>query len=103
MVVCKSGDLAEHFRLQRAFGVSKIHSDRQTPGNYDVLEIGFNYRMAEIPAAIGIVTQLAKVDNFLKCRKQNFSRSLENCWRAWILLLCIFQIFQTSVLITLQK
>ena len=76
MVVCKSGDLAEHFRLQRAFGVSKIHSDRQTPGNYDVLEIGFNYRMAEIPAAIGIA-QLAKVDNFLKCRKQNFSKFRE--------------------------
>ena len=71
MVVCKSQHVADHVRLQRAFGVSKVHSERQTPGSYDVLEIGFNYRMAEIPAAIGIA-QLDKVTSFLKQRKQNF-------------------------------
>ena len=41
------------------------------PGNYNVNYLGFNYRMNEIEASVGI-EQLKKINAFLKKRKFNF-------------------------------
>ncbi len=71
MIILKDEKLSERLNLLKAFGVDKTHGDRKIPGVYDTVELGFNYRMSEIHAAIG-VEQIKKLDLFLKTRKENF-------------------------------
>jgi perosamine synthetase len=71
MIVLKDGELAAKLRLKKAFGVDRSHGERKVPGVYDVVDLGFNYRMSEIHAAIGIA-QLKKVGDFLARREQNY-------------------------------
>lgn len=70
MIVLRDGKLAEVLRLKKAFGVDRAHGERKMPGVYDVVALGFNYRMSEIHAAIGI-EQLKKVPDFLRRRRAN--------------------------------
>jgi perosamine synthetase len=70
MVILRDSKLAEALRLKKAFGVDRAHGERKVPGVYDVVELGFNYRMSEIHAAIGI-EQLKKVPDFLRRRRAN--------------------------------
>jgi perosamine synthetase len=72
MIITKNKKLAEKLKLQRGLGVDKSFSERRVPGVYDVVSLGFNYRMNEIQAAIG-VQQLKKLPSFLKARKKNFN------------------------------
>jgi perosamine synthetase len=72
MVILKDAKLADALRLKKAFGVDRTHGERKVPGVYDVVELGFNYRMSEIHAAIGI-EQLKKVPDFLRRRRENFA------------------------------
>jgi dTDP-4-amino-4,6-dideoxygalactose transaminase len=79
MIITKDANFAARLRLLRAFGVDRTHSERTTAGIYDAIELGFNYRMSEVNAAIGLV-QLGRVEEFLKRRQENFesiSRRLE--------------------------
>lgn len=71
IVITKNREIYEKLKFLKAFGVDKTHSTRETPGLYDALELGFNYRMSEIHAAIG-VEQIKKFKNFLKKRRENF-------------------------------
>ena len=62
MVTTNSDDLAKRIRLMRSHGMTSSTLDRHI-GNatsYDVVELGFNYRIDELRAAIGIV-QLEKL------------------------------------------
>ena len=80
MIILKDAELASKLRLKKAFGVDRNHGERKIPGMYETIELGFNYRMSEINAAIGI-EQLKKLPMFLKKRKQNFdhlSKMLHN-------------------------
>jgi dTDP-4-amino-4,6-dideoxygalactose transaminase len=70
MIILKDGALAAKLRLTKAFGVDRTHGERRAPGHYDVLDLGLNYRMSEIHAAIG-VEQLKKAPDFLLRRTQN--------------------------------
>ncbi len=71
MVITRDTKLAQALRLKKAFGVNRSHGERVVPGVYDVDALGFNYRMSEIHAALGIA-QLKKVDAFLAQRKANY-------------------------------
>jgi dTDP-4-amino-4,6-dideoxygalactose transaminase len=71
MVILKDKSLAEKIRLLKAFGVNRSHGERKIPGEYDVTSLGYNYRMSEIHAAIGI-EQMKKIPTFLQKRKENF-------------------------------
>ena len=71
VVITKNEQLAKRLQKLKAFGVDRTHSERKLPGQYDVDELGFNYRMSELHAAIG-VEQLKKLPNFLASRKLNF-------------------------------
>ena len=75
MLITKHKDLADRITRKRAFGVDRAHGDRKIPGVYDVNMLGYNYRMNEIQAAIG-VEQLKRMDSFLKKREINY-RTLE--------------------------
>ena len=71
MLVTKHRDMADRISSKRAFGVNRAHGERKIPGIYDVTMLGYNYRMNEIQAAIGI-EQLKRIDDFLKQRKKNY-------------------------------
>ncbi len=71
MMITKNKDIAERIGKKKAFGVNKVHSEREIPGVYDVNMLGYNYRMNEIQASIGI-EQLKRMDGFLKKREENY-------------------------------
>jgi dTDP-4-amino-4,6-dideoxygalactose transaminase len=77
MVILNNKKLATKIKLLRAFGVNKNFNQRKLPGIYDCEYLGFNYRMSEIHAAIGI-EQLKKLPIILKKRKILFLKYLEN-------------------------
>jgi len=70
MIVTRDSDLASRLKLRKAFGVDRVHGERKLPGTYDVVALGFNYRMNEMQAALGSV-QLRKMDRFLRARQEN--------------------------------
>jgi len=76
MIILRNKDFAEKLKLLKAFGVNRTHGERKIPGVYDTVALGFNYRMSEIHAAIGVV-QVDKLSDFLNKRKNNF-KALEN-------------------------
>lgn len=57
MVVTDDAELAERVRLLRSHGMTTLTWDRHRghAGGYDVLARGFNYRLDEIRAAMGLV------------------------------------------------
>ncbi len=62
MVVTNRDDLAEKLRLMRSHGMTTLTWDRHRghAHSYDVVELGYNYRLDEMRAALGIV-QLHKL------------------------------------------
>lgn len=68
-----NADLAEKMNLYRSHGVSRTfdNSEDDLRGGwfYEQVELGLNYRMTEMQAALG-VSQLARADEFLKRRHQ---------------------------------
>lgn len=70
MVTTNDAALADRIRRQRAFGLDRTVNERAIPGIYDVTMLGYNYRMNEIAAALGIV-QLGRVPEFLAARRRN--------------------------------
>jgi dTDP-4-amino-4,6-dideoxygalactose transaminase len=63
MVVTHQDDLAEKLRLLRSHGMTSLTWDRHRghAWSYDVVGLGYNYRIDEIRAALGKV-QLSKLD-----------------------------------------
>lgn len=72
MIITRNGDLAAKLRHLRAFGVDRNMGERKIPGVYDVTALGFNYRMNEIEAAIGI-EQVRRLEDILDRRAANFA------------------------------
>jgi len=72
MLVTRNEEISSIIERQRAFGVDRHHAgERKVPGFYDVTQLGYNYRMSEVHAAIGI-EQLKKLKMFLEIRKENY-------------------------------
>ncbi|MFI9329691.1 DegT/DnrJ/EryC1/StrS family aminotransferase [Kitasatospora sp. NPDC052868] len=80
MVTCQDGELAARLRRLREHGMSVSAADRHTAGGaglpetYD--EIGFNYRMTDIQAAIGLV-QLRRLPEMVARRRELAGRYRE--------------------------
>jgi dTDP-4-amino-4,6-dideoxygalactose transaminase len=71
MVTTDDDDLAAAIAQRRAFGYDRTVDKRQKPGLYDVNALGYNYRMNEVEAAVGLV-QMSKLDGFQIARAENF-------------------------------
>lgn len=69
MVVTSDESLAEKIKLLRSHGMTSTTLDRYKGHaySYDVIELGFNYRLDEIRSALGLV-QLSKLDPNNKIR-----------------------------------
>jgi dTDP-4-amino-4,6-dideoxygalactose transaminase len=63
MIVTDNDELAEKIRICRSHGMTSLTWDRHRGHSYsyDVVDLGFNYRMDEMRAALGLV-QLKKLD-----------------------------------------
>jgi len=70
MLITRHEKVAHDIGLQRAFGMDRHVGERKIPGVYDVQGLGFNYRMSEINAAMG-VEQLKRLPGFLEARAVN--------------------------------
>ena len=62
MITTNDPELARRLRLLRSHGMTVSSWDREQgrPANYDVVEVGFNFRLDDIRAALGLV-QLEKL------------------------------------------
>ena len=70
MAVTSDATRAAAIRKRRAFGYDRVLGERKVPGVYDVDALGYNYRMNEAQAAVGLV-QLGKLDGFQAARAAN--------------------------------
>ncbi len=71
MFVSRHREVAEAVATFRAHGVDRAHGERKISGMYDVKSVGMNYRLAEIPSALGR-RQLLRLDEILARRRENF-------------------------------
>jgi UDP-4-amino-4,6-dideoxy-N-acetyl-beta-L-altrosamine transaminase len=72
MAVTKDATLAKHLRLLRSHGISSaaVDGEMRPPEeiwNYQQIGLGFNYRMTDIQAALG-VSQMKRLDVFVSKR-----------------------------------
>lgn len=79
MLLTNRSELDSRAKLLRSHGITRSVANMDCPeeGNwyYQQVELGFNYRMTEIQAALGL-SQLARLDEFLNRRRglaENFS------------------------------
>jgi UDP-4-amino-4,6-dideoxy-N-acetyl-beta-L-altrosamine transaminase len=73
MALTNSAELATRLGLLRSHGISSTPSDMEKrPAdeiwNYQQIDLGFNYRMTEMQAALGL-SQLQKLDDFVATRQ----------------------------------
>lgn len=78
MTVFRSEQAAERARLLRSHGMTALTWDRHRghATGYDVVEIGFNYRLDELRAALGLV-QLSRLDELNAVRARLAARYRE--------------------------
>ena len=72
MAVTNDTQLAKHMRLLRSHGITSTAADMQPrPAqeiwNYQQIDLGFNYRMTDIQAALGL-SQMQRLDEFVTQR-----------------------------------
>ncbi|MFZ4515966.1 MAG: DegT/DnrJ/EryC1/StrS family aminotransferase [Acidimicrobiia bacterium] len=76
MITTSNSEWATRLRRLREHGMSMSAADRHAAGAVapeSYLEIGFNYRMTDVQAAIGMV-QLAKIEELLRHRRTQAER-----------------------------
>ena len=77
MVTTNDKKIAEKLSLYRTHGITRDESAMQNipdgPWYYEQIKLGFNYRMTDIQAALG-VSQMNRLDSFLQKRHEIFDR-----------------------------
>jgi UDP-4-amino-4,6-dideoxy-N-acetyl-beta-L-altrosamine transaminase len=74
MAVTNDPMLAKHMRLLRSHGISSAQEDmsarpEQEIWNYQQIDLGFNYRMTDLQAALGL-SQMQRLDLFVEQRHE---------------------------------
>jgi UDP-4-amino-4,6-dideoxy-N-acetyl-beta-L-altrosamine transaminase len=82
MITTNIKKLYEKLQLLRTHGITKnpeLLNENHGGWYYEMQDLGFNYRLSDIQAALGI-SQLKKADKGLKCRReiaQNYNKAFE--------------------------
>jgi perosamine synthetase len=69
MVITNNKKIYKKIKALKAFGYSKDLKERKIPGDYDVKYLGYNFRMTDFQAALGL-SQLKRYKKNLKLRKK---------------------------------
>lgn len=73
MAATQNAELAERMRLLRSHGITrepaKMSRQPDGPWYYEQIDLGFNYRMTEIQAALGL-SQMDRLDDYVAKRHQ---------------------------------
>ena len=73
MALTNRDDLAAAMMLLRSHGINRdpatMRETAHGPWYYEQIELGFNYRMTDIQAALGM-SQLTRLDNYVACRQE---------------------------------
>ena len=77
MVLTNDYDFYKKIKNLKAFGIDKDIKDRKKQGDYDVKSLGFNYRMTDFQAALGL-NQIVKYTINLKQRHIIAKRYIKN-------------------------
>ena len=71
MALTNDSDLAQKMELFRSHGITRnneiMQNDSHGPWYYEQLVLGFNYRITDIHAALGL-SQLKRIDSFIEAR-----------------------------------
>ena len=85
MALTNSDELARKMELFRSHGItrdaSQMTHESDGPWYYQQIELGFNYRMTELQAALG-VSQMERLDTYVARRHQlaeRYNELLKNC------------------------
>jgi perosamine synthetase len=80
MVLTNSAKQAEKMKVFRNHGISTDHRQRAESGSlsYEMLELGFNYRLTDIQCALGL-SQLARLPAWIK-RRNEIAQQYENAF-----------------------
>ena len=87
MLITEDSAMSVSVRKLSSFGYTKNLYERSVPGIYDVDNLGYNFRMNEVSAAIG-TEQLKKIKIFFKKRDSNSSvirKKLKNNTNIYVL------------------
>jgi perosamine synthetase len=82
MITTNHSELARRMRLFRNHGITTDHHQREATGSwyYEVVDLGFNYRITDIQCALGL-SQLKKLPDFLEKRQEiakRYNQALSN-------------------------
>tara|TARA_Y100000816_G_scaffold221844_1_gene166828 strand:+ start:276 stop:1415 length:1140 start_codon:yes stop_codon:yes gene_type:complete len=80
IVISNDKDILDKIKKLKAFGIDTPPEMRAKPGLYDVMALGYNYRMTDFQAALG-AGQIQRYDVNLSARKKNamrYSKNLKN-------------------------
>ena len=75
LATSQNKNLLDRMKLLSSHGISRF-IDANEPWKYDMVELGFNYRMSELHAALG-TSQLKRIDRFIEKRKKIVSYYLD--------------------------
>jgi UDP-4-amino-4,6-dideoxy-N-acetyl-beta-L-altrosamine transaminase len=80
MALTNSPTIASHLRQLRSHGITRapdeLLHEAAGPWYYEQLRLGFNYRMTDIQAALGL-SQLSRIDDFVSKRHEQAARYRE--------------------------
>jgi len=80
-VLTNDKSVAEHIRLLRSHGIHRPGLPEQPAWFYEQIELGWNYRLTEMQAALG-VSQLKRLPQFITRRRQIAQRYYEELNKA---------------------
>lgn len=79
-VLTRDPELADRVQMLRSHGITRAASRMKAESHgdwyYQQIELGFNYRMTDLQAALG-VSQLERLANFIERRRERVSRYAE--------------------------
>ena len=76
-LITNNKSIYKKVKMLKAFGIDKDINERKKPGEYDVRDLGFNYRMTDFQAALGYF-QIKRYSKYLKRRKEIAARYISH-------------------------